>query len=60
MILVMYIMRSPYVTWRRVLRTPPLLKGGAPQVVRSTLLQVTGGRQIACDPILLPTDLDPL
>ena len=45
-----------YVTWRRVLRTPLPLPEGVPQVhemkdyrhvVRSTLLQVTRGRQIA-------------
>ena len=46
-----------HVTWRRVLRTPlPLLEGVPqvmfPEMVRSTLLQVTQGRQIASDPIL--------
>ena len=42
------------ITWRRVLRTPSLSKRECPKslnpteyMVRSTLLQVTGGRQIA-------------
>ena len=40
-------MNFPGLAWRRVLRTPPLLLGGVPQVVRSILLQVPRGRQIA-------------
>ena len=32
----------------------------SPNMVRSTLLPVTRGRQIAYGPFLLPTDLDPL